>query len=297
MPQYTRLKDFMALVRAANPSYSNWVKSSLKPLEELLAKEDCSPQKVNHEIQRLSSTPDDCYSTKANRYKDALYFLECTYPGTGPVKVLSGGAGGASSAMMYLKTALEPTLQAAHPLFVNPVQAAHVRVGAPVEEFILGHPDLALGVLLIHLSEYQAAMDRTYCGWKAVDHMRSVLRVAGLRGLQVCVLHMVGPPVCARLNEVLQGCKAIIIHEPQHHSGFFNRAFDAFLSVHDAVVVLGFDADICVHANMFGTPDRLPDGTLPPALVNRVSVVTSRPLLVTTGTINKAEYGEGIHGT
>lgn len=87
------------------------------------------------------------------------------------------------------------------------------------------------------------------------------------------------------------------IHEPGHHSGFFNIRFGAFLAGHDAVVVMGFDADACVQANMFGTPDRMPDGTLPPAPVNKVSVIASRPLQTTTGTINTAEYGKWIHGT
>lgn len=52
-----------------------------------------------------------------------------------------------------------------------------------------------------------------------------------------------------------------------------------------AVVVMGFDADICVRANLFGAPDHLPAGGLAPPLTSVANVVTSRALLVTGGTI------------
>ncbi len=296
MPQYTRLNDFMALVSAANSSYARWVRSSLTPLADLLQKQDCTPQKVNQQIGLLASTRDAQFTTKANKYKDALYFLACTYPGIGPVQALPDNCG-ASVAVMYMKTGLKPTPQA-NPLFVNPVRPICVNLGVPVEEFILRHPDLSLGVLLIHLSNFQAAMNRTYCGWKAVDHMRSVIRTSIHRNLEHCVLYMQGPPACGPLTEVLQAGRLVDCHEQgRHHSGFFNAYFDAFVARHDALVVMGFDADVCVHANLFGTPDTMPDGTLPPAVVNKVTVITSRPLLVTTGTLNKPEYGNWIRGT
>ena len=297
MPQYTRLNDFMALVRAANSSYARWVRSSLSPLADLLQKQDCTPQKVKEQIGLLASTRDAQFTTKANKYKDALYFLACTYPGIDPVQTLPGNCG-ASVAVMYMKTALKPTPQA-NPLFVNPVRPICANLGVPVEEFILGHPDLSLGVLLIHLSNFQAAMNRTYCGWKAVDHMRSVIRTAVHRNLEHAVLYMKGgAPACGPLAEVLQAGRLVYCHElGNHHSGFFNAYFDAFVARHDALVVMGFDADVCVPANLFGTADRMPDGNLPPALVNKVTVITSRPLLVVNGTINKPEYGNGIYHT
>jgi|WetSurMetagenome_2_1015567.scaffolds.fasta_scaffold149379_2 hypothetical protein len=297
MPQYTRLNDFMALVKAANSSYARWVRSSLSPLADLLQKQDCTPQKVKEQIGLLASTRDAQFTTKANKYKDALYFLACTYPGIDPVQTLPGNCG-ASVAVMYMKTELKPTLQA-NPFFVNPVRPICVNLGVPVEEFILGHPDLSLGVLLIHLSNCQAAMNRTYCGWKAVDHMRSVIRTAIHRNLEHAVLYLKGGArACGPLDEVLRPGRLVDCHElGNHHSGFFNDHFEAFVARHDALVVMGFDADVCVHANLFGTPDTLPDGTLPPALVNKVTVITSRPLLVTVGMVSKLEYGNSIRGT
>ena len=61
------------------------------------------------------------------------------------------------------------------------------------------------------------------------------------------------------------------------------------------IVVMGFDSDICVRANMFGSQEYAANpvvgmSSLPP-LTSQADVVTSRALLVTVGTVNGAEYG------
>lgn len=294
MPKYERLVDFMTLVREANPSYSSWVSSALTPLEKLLAKNTCTPTLVDAQISALAATADKEYVNKANKYKDALYFLQCTYPGIGPVKVLPVG-GGAVAARMYLMTAKEPTLQA-NPLFVNRVDPAYTDLGgAPVEEFLLGHSGMSLGVLLIHLSTDEAPLKKQFCGWSAIHHMRSVIRVASYLNLKHCVLFIQGAPAIKPLQDVLDNADATPVQN-QNHCGMMAPEVRAFASRYEALVVMGFDADTCVQATMFGSPVLL-DGKPVPAVVNYASKVTSRPLLVTTGTINTPEYGAGIQNT
>ena len=301
---YPRLKEFMDLVRVDNPTYRRFsplVPSTFAPLERLLATEGCTAELVNKEIDRLAQTTDKKCGTKANKYKDALYFLENTYPGVDPVKVLPHGCG-ATKATLYLQTGGPPTIEQVGETGIfhvtKLVQPRYEVLQVPVEEFILEHPALNPGVLLIHLSNLQPAMDKEYCGWKAVHHMRSVIRIASSRSLEHCVLYMRDPPACRELTEVLPA-SALTVKEEHHHSGFFNSDFESFVERHSVLVVMGFDADICVQANMFGSPDRMPDGTFPPALVNKVGVITSRPLVVTplSGQIQTKEYGPEIYLT
>jgi len=71
-----------------------------------------------------------------------------------------------------------------------------------------------------------------------------------------------------------------------------------------AIVVMGFDADICVHANVFGSKqyvkESVPVGALTPpqllpALLGEKDIVTSRPLLIGTGVILRPEWGPLYH--
>jgi hypothetical protein len=58
---------------------------------------------------------------------------------------------------------------------------------------------------------------------------------------------------------------------------------------------MGFDANICVNANLFGSPEKMPDDSFVSPLTSMTNVVTSRAVLVTGGQIvpvnNDAEYG------
>ena len=71
--------------------------------------------------------------------------------------------------------------------------------------------------------------------------------------------------------------------------------YRTFAAAHNNVVVMGFDANICVNANLFGSRETMPDGSFIPPLTSMTNVVTSRAVLATTGAIypfhNQGEYG------
>lgn len=71
------------------------------------------------------------------------------------------------------------------------------------------------------------------------------------------------------------------------HMGGHEPEFDLFMSQHDNVIVMGFDADVCVKLNIFGGYEHRKDKSgkqvacMP--IVNYSNVITSRALLVGKG--------------
>ena len=104
-------------------------------------------------------------------------------------------------------------------------------------------------------------------------------------------------PVCAELQataNAFEGRKRDLHITPEHMSGC-SAIYRNFAANHDHVVVMGFDADVCVNANLFGAPEEMPDGSFVPPLTSMTHVVTSRALLAMQGQIfpfdNRGEYG------
>ncbi|MGH8475526.1 MAG: hypothetical protein ACRER2_07120 [Methylococcales bacterium] len=132
---------------------------------------------------------------------------------------------------------------------------------------------------------------------RVVDHMNSVLRIGLLRGCDLLCLFMQGVPVCNDLAAAANafGGRKMNVRVSLGHMGGRRIEYRTFATTHDNVVVMGFDANVCVNANLFGSPEQMPDGSFIPPLTSMTNVVTSRAVLVTDGVIfpfdNQAEYG------
>lgn len=132
--------------------------------------------------------------------------------------------------------------------------------------------------------------------------MESVLEIARLLQVPLCILRFPNPnrdvyggKLSVQVNQFtapyrISHNKHSLFHDVNFRGTFLTAAISA-------VVVMGFDADICVRANVFGCPELNEDGydvgsapapaadpTLVRALVNEKDVITSRPMLLTGGT-------------
>ncbi len=295
MAAYANINNFMRVVRAANPTFERWVKSSLRPLIDVLNNPAGTPNQVCQAIAALQVV-------KVNRYIDALYYLLATYPGL-PAHAATNlhlGPLLKTEAVRYQRTAMpgnfNPAGQQAGRVFVQPNPTT---LGLTLEQYILAN-HANTGLLLIHLSDKEPGMERLFNGRSNLTHMASVLRVAVLKRCQVCVLTMDNKSdVCPVLRaEFSQAINPVRVYEPNKHMGSVHQAFRAFAAAHTNVVVMGFDAGICVFANVFGANETMPDGSFRPALASLTNVVMSRAGLVSNGEVTStasptmgAEYG------
>jgi hypothetical protein len=129
--------------------------------------------------------------------------------------------------------------------------------------------------------------------------MNMVLATAAAAQIHTCILcdphhrgRGVGLPtptnaVCAGLQHAvgqIPGTHVWVADGAAEHSAFHDPAYQGWVTQAgvDTVVVMGFDADICVRGNVFGVAEEVA-GALPrrvvPALINFVDVLTARPLL------------------
>jgi hypothetical protein len=295
VPAYANIQNFQNLVRAANPTFERRKASSLRPLITILESATGTANQVDQALSALAAN-------KVGRYLDALYYLLATYPGlpANAATHLNIGALQKTNAVRYALTPMPhnftPTGPQAGRVFVTPASGF---LNQTVEQFILcNHANT--GVLLIHLSGTQAGMDLVFNGRTVLKHMNSVLRVARLKGCQLCVLTMnASSDVCAELRaEYNQYANRVRVYEPHHHMGSIDANFRNFATAHTHVVVMGFDAGVCVFANVFGSDERMPDNSYRAPLATLTNVVMSRATLVSNGniwsqsaTMGAAEYG------
>ncbi|HEV2418752.1 MAG TPA: hypothetical protein VGX94_13200 [Terriglobia bacterium] len=287
MPAYQKLQKFMDLVRAANPTFEKRIKSSLRPLINILNDATGNAQKVRTALMAISSV-------KANKYKKALNYLLRTYPDLAQYAAsVNFSPLDKLNAAEFTRVDLPGDFDPGPPKFDRIVTKSKF-LGMTVEQFLLANADA--GVILIHLSGHDKGMDLIFGGETCLNHIKSVLHVARKMGRDVCCLYMEEPPVLPALEEELGGIKnKVMVLEKRQHMGVRQKAFLEFAQKHDHVVVMGFDATICVEANLFGAPDKMDDGSLAPPLITITNVVTSRPVLVCTGTIfpkkDKGQWG------
>jgi len=301
MPVYPQTAAFLQLVTAVNPTYSRWKTSSLAPLVAILNSPTGTAGQVVAAINQVRQAADATYVNKANKYKNALHFLQRTYP----IPLGQWVALGAqrSRAVRYPQTAMPPAFNPFGPGMYNVVQrlnpGSQWEGGAAqsVEDFVYTAP-APVGAVLIHMDAQQNGMDTLIDGMRVIDHIKSVLRAVQHRGGGACALHIGNtPPVLAALQADFNGVGIrVVVNEQNHrHMGAIHAAFNNFVTGYATVVVMGFDADVCVRANLFGATE-YPAGAvvgtsaLTP-ITAQADVVTSRAVLVTTGTIQQAEYG------
>lgn len=297
MTAYANVHAFMAMVRAANPTYERWVRSSLRPLIAVLNANNGTAQQV---CTAIAALPAD----KIARYLDPLYALLADYPGM-PANAgahLALGALNQTEAHLYSQVPLPGNFNPGAALQANRVFAVSNNIipcGQTVEQYILANAN-AVSVLLIHLSDRQPGMERLFNGRDTLTHIVSVLRVARLRGCPVCALTMSNlRDVC---NEMAQQynlfANSTRIYEPAHHTSS-HADFINFVTARPNLVVMGFDGAICVPANIFGTNQNDAHGQLVRPLLTRANIVLSRATIVSndnlsiiaSSSMGQAEYG------
>ncbi len=290
MPRYHQFVAYMADVRRANPNFERILNSSLRPLNTLLQNQASTAVQVVNAIQALPAI-------KKAKYRDALWYLMATYPG---LNVFNLGVGlhaqGATNTARYTQTGLAPNYDpSSRPPRRNRPPSAWQNM-AP-EQWLLSTGGTK-GILLVHLSGFQDPMNSLHNGRRGVDHMNSVLRIGRLVGADLLCLHMEGDATCPQLAEAATaygGSKTDLHITPQHMGGR-SQVYRTFAANHNHVLVMGFDANICVNANLFGSPEKMPpSNNFVPPLTSLTNVVTSRALLVSSGVIfpfdNQGEYG------
>src|SRR5205807_3113521 len=98
MARYKHLVTFMADVRRANPTFEGWVKSDLRPLIRVLEDNNGNAGQVQLALQALSAA-------KVAKYRDAIWYLQATYPALAPM-TLALGALGKTHAARYTRAML-----------------------------------------------------------------------------------------------------------------------------------------------------------------------------------------------
>lgn len=287
----------MNRVNNANASFT-LKRSSLQVLIAILEDDKCSSDKV---IKAISKIKHD----KKVRYWDALLYLRMTMPGLAHLALPGGGAAlGKTNAVLLEKTALPPAYTRTFPgnqkaeLYKNgpdrfKVMAPRTRfLGVTVEQFIWEYHG-KIGVFLIHMGKVVDGMDMIMNGKTCIGHIKSVLQVAAQKNANVLALHLFeGQPVCQQLQEAyLRFNNRTEIFQPEKHEGGDNAYFKAFAEAHSTCVVIGWDADVCAAANVLGSLAFDENDQLIAPIVSHTNVVTSRPLLITSGQIRTAEWG------
>jgi hypothetical protein len=295
------LTDFMQFVHTANPTYERRVRSSLHNLVKILNDAMGNPNQVCNAIAAL---PAD----KVNKYIDALYYLLATYPGL-PADActhLHLGPLGKTNAVKYRRTPVpgnfNPVGQQNLRVFVKPQSKSLNRT---VEQFILEH-SANTSVILIHLSEADVAgMDTTFNNRSTLTHICSVLRVARLMNCPICALTMKANAVCLPMQKEFDNfSNSVTVREPNSHVGSIHARFRNFARNRRNMVVMGFDACICVFANVFGANERMapryqddqppyrpPLVSLANIIMSRATLATGRDIAVQTPSYGQEEYG------
>lgn len=291
MPKYNNLDEFMKRVKWSNDHFEKYKNSSLHDLIEVLKSDDGNADKVKTELGKIPKE-------KTLKYKDALYYLLSNYGGVTPADVTWSDLN-ETNAAKFPKTELPEDYD---PKSID--KTKKIVKGVPptafldqtCETFLLSSNENN-GVIVIHLGGFHSPMNTEYNGYKVVDHINSVLRVAKETNTDLCVLHMHrDKPVCDELSEAYKAFDVpTAVFRGEGHMGSVNETFRDFSTSHDNCVVMGFDGTICVHANIFGAPEYLPSEEPAPPLLTLTNVITSRAVLVTSGKLYpknwQKEYG------
>lgn len=304
------LDEFMRRLRAVNAtldrglSASVFGKSSLQPLVALLKTPGCTPLGIYRAIAALEPASVD-------KYRDGLSYLLRGFPGLNANGIqlddLRSQPIPQTQAARYTRSItpadFDPDNRRGQGIFVKPPSAF---MGMSIVKYLLANPADA-GLLLIHLGHAgSAGLDVRFNGRTSLEYMTSVLRVARLMGCPIAVLSMAKdgeehlcPVLLTEFTQVPQ-TRRLVIHEPAFHTGTNQPAMVNFLRSRPRMIVMGFDATICVFANVFGSEERMSphDPTFRPPLINFADIIMSRatlacngPLNAKTQTFGKAEYG------
>ncbi|MBI3855799.1 MAG: hypothetical protein HY293_08935, partial [Planctomycetes bacterium] len=153
---------------------------------------------------------------------------------------------GKRNAVRFQRTALPATFNPQVPTQDRLISGSITSLGKTVEEFLLTAP-AQTGVLLIHLSTHVAELDVVVQGDSTMDHINSVLQLAADKNFDLCILYQNAPPVCPELQTAVGAFAAPVqVHVHPQHMGGRDANFRTFMTTHSPVVVMGFDACVCV---------------------------------------------------
>ncbi|MFO7854135.1 MAG: hypothetical protein R6V44_02735 [Paracoccaceae bacterium] len=304
---YANLQDFMVRVRRANPNYEHVVRSSLHGLVGYLSSPGFAPAGVP---SRVVAVP----AGKRRKYREAMHRLIVDVTPLS-YSVVFGAEGPQRRAVRFAHVAqaqwpdvFARTYDTVEALGQSgDAYAQAVVAGAPpalatadsVEQFMIENAGTT-GVVMIHLNDTQAGYARAIDGQRTIEHVISVLRVAEMLDMPVMNLaqNQALPPVAPELVPVwndLRNKRTVV--QPHGHMGDGDPAFNLWAERLQNVVVTGYDAEVCVHANIFGAPehsrsdDRRGIRRLRP-LTTVANVISSRAIVVSTGAvIAKPEFG------
>lgn len=308
------MNEFLRQLRAVNKTIDSGLgakvfgKSSLQPLVALLKSPNCEPLGIYRAIAALEPA-------SVTKYQIALAYLLRSFPelsATGiqvddlkkqPIKQTRA----ALYRMCPTPANFKPDGPQAQRVFVQPRSAF---MGGSIIEYLLANP-AAASILLIHLgpTTNQGALEaynQRFTGRSTLEYITSVLRVARVIGCPVGTLSMAKAgqePLRPELNtefRLVPGDRRTLIEEPTLHTATNQPAMLTFLRLRGQLVVMGYDGNICVPANVFGSDERMggEDRQFRPPLINFADIIMSRATVVTTGqlwtktaTMGKAEYG------
>jgi Isochorismatase family len=317
MPQYPAhyYAKFVELAQGSGSGLGRkgHLDGALKALGRLLNR-DSSKIEIVAAIAALGRARDGAHISKLRKYREAVAFLENTFPISPGQRQAPVGAG--VEAIRYVQNATRPTATFTNGhLNYGSLQltqsTAQIGLEQTVTEYIEANA-ANTRLLLIHLGGHQGDMNHSWEGATALDHMNAVLTAAAEKNMHVCILRdphtgvrgqNVPTPtnaVCAGLRNAVGGIPGThiwVADGGNQHSAFHDPAFQIWVTNPgvNAVIVMGFDADICVRGNVFGISEQAANVvplSLVPALINFVDVVTSRPLLSggAVGTVQSMTY-------
>jgi len=316
MPQYPNqyYTEFVALAQGSGSGLGRkWhLDGALKALGALLRR-DSSAIEVREAIAALGRARDNAHISKLRKYRKAIAFLENTFPIAPGLRQAPVGAG--IESIRYVQNPTRPTATFNNGnINYGSIQltksTAQIGLDMTVTEYIEANANTTR-LVLIRLGGHQGDMNHAWDGATALDHMNAVLYAATENGVHVCILRdphngVRGQNVPTPVNAVCAGLQTAVGAIPGtdiwvadgggQHSAFHDPAYQTWVTAAGvtAVIVMGFDADICVRGNVFGIAEPAANAAPPglvPALINFTDVVTSRPLLSggNAGTIQRID--------
>ncbi|MEM7191045.1 MAG: hypothetical protein AAF439_15645 [Pseudomonadota bacterium] len=301
-------QEFVRLAQAAGSGLGrNWhADGALGPLGKLL-RHNSDHLNIVAAIRSLENTVDANHVNKMQKYRRAISYVEFNFPVPRPLWQIADDAN--SMAYRFNQNGTAPTC--------NFVEGGHVQYGSltrtnggvptalnlSIPDFIVANAGTTR-LLIVHLGGTQGDMNIRWSGNTAAQHMSAAIRAAANNAVGVCILRDphtgargVGVPtaanaVCPEIRTAVQqvpGPNVWVADSGHSHSFFHDPAFRAWITAPNITnaVVMGYQADICVKANVFGVEEIdqsiNPGPQLVPSMLNVVNVVTSRPLLSNDG--------------
>lgn len=161
----------------------------------------------------------------------------------------------------------------------------HVNLNMDLVNYISKNHNV--GIMIIHMNSHIPSANKKINGKSSIRHMIDVLNISKEKQCEIAILHQHMPAVIEELGSVIKDYPFITyIHQPRSHMGGNSVLYQNFAKKHRSIVVMGFDANICVFANIFGCPEKQPQSNYyTPPLLSMCSVVTSRAVLISDGPI------------